>query len=242
MGRTRLSAPGKVRCVFENKVAGRTIGTGEVINQFHPLIQFISHAIKDSGSGYHPIVAVKLATFVLPTAPKGRFLCFVDRWSISGLRDTETLLFLVKDLETGEYLSDDDLAEQLVTVSARQGEDWLDAAVEVDPAAIERAVEDCYGVCLTRYEDYVARIEAENYDRADIQSKALLTHRDSAVSSLRAVREKHVAADRYQLVKATDGRIEQLNARIDQRLRAIESNRDITRSRTEVVIGVLEVA
>ena len=241
-GKTRLGAPGKVRCVFENKVGGRITGNGEVINQFHPLIQFISHAIKDSDSVYHPVVAIKLSAFDLPTAPKGRFLFFVDRWSISGLRDIETLLFLVKHLDTGEYFSDDDLAEQLVTIAARHGEDWLEAVVEVDPTAVEREVHDCYDVCLTRYDNYVSRIEAENHDRADIQSKALLAHKDSALVSLRAVRDKHVVADRDQLVKATDGRIEQLKARIDQQLKKIASNRHIAHSRAEVVIGVLEVA
>jgi len=241
-GKTRLSAPGKVKCVFENKVAGAASGRGETINQFHPLIQFISHAIKDNGSAYHPVVALRFPAAELPTAPKGRFLFFVDRWSVTGLRDIETLLFLVKHLNTSEYVNDDDLAEQLVTVAARRGEDWLDAGAEIDPTIIEQEVQDCYEVCLTRYDRYIDRIEAENHDRADIQSKALLTHRASALDSLRMVREKHVVSGRDPLVKATDGKIEQLNARIDQQLKKIESNRHITHSRAEVVIGVLEVA
>ena len=70
----------------------------------------------------------------------------------------------------------EEAAEQLVTSAARAGTDWLSAANEINISLLTPILEQCMETAEKKYAEYVAVVENENNDRADLQEKTLKLH------------------------------------------------------------------
>jgi SNF2 family DNA or RNA helicase len=116
--RVHCITPETSRCIFDNHVSAFQPGKHEVINQFHPLVRFVSKSIETSGQKYFPTVCVRLSSFEIADIQKGIYVFSVERWSLKGIRDTERLSFVVMATEpTGKFLQSD-ISEKLVKTAA----------------------------------------------------------------------------------------------------------------------------
>ena len=245
LGTTRLATNElrPVRVIFENRV-GNTLSTRtEKINQFHPLVRFVGQRLGQENMPYHPAVAVSISRVHTPDFSAGVYVVFVDRWSVSGLRVLESLYFTATPLTDSslEISLTSEMAEALVTRATLRGENWADASSLVNlPEAALRA-EQLVASAELEYTKYVDQVRRENEDRASLQESSLLRHRDRQMESLETVLETHQRLGRTGLVRATQGRIEKLKSRINEKLVAIERAREMRSSREEVCLALIRV-
>jgi len=243
-GQTRLASTSNapVRCIFQNKIERDQRGRFEAISQLHPLVRFIGWHIEESKTAFYPAVSVELSHHEIPGVRTGTYVFAVERWSLQGVRDIERLAFLANSLDReGDFLSEE-LSEGLVTVAARRGGDWLSAVNLVDLNKVGQLAESCSLRLQTMYDGYVLQIMNENNDRADLQEKTLRRHQDRQIEKLRELREMYRARGRDSLERATQGRIDALDGRIQRKLLEIDRRRDLRHQKQEVCVGLVRVS
>jgi ERCC4-related helicase len=242
-GQTRLGSayPKTIRCQFKNQVGQQIRGREEIISQFHPLIRFVSDSVKKSSFGYYSPVAVGLPKQEIPEVDCGIYAFSVERWSIQGVRDIEQLHVEVCRTQPEPGFLSSETAEKLITVAARNGEDWLSAANRTD---LNMAINKV-GICLSRseekYHNYIEKIQHENNDRADIQEKSLIAHQERQFEKLNHIMEKQKAQGNENIVRMTQGRINALQARVQQKMLGIKSQREIKHHKQEICIGLINI-
>jgi superfamily II DNA or RNA helicase len=253
-----------VRCIFKNKVASHTSpGMPEIISQFHPLTRFISCAIKQQNESFYPAVSIKLNHINFPELPVGVYVFYVQKWSLEALRDIERLYFVAKPLFNNQIL-DDDISEKLITIATLHGRDWIEAKSIIDLPRAAKDIEDCMAVSDDKYDEFVKQIENENEDRAELQERSLLLHRDKQIAIQQEVKLKHEQAirdieiqltiqkdgklkleryrkKRYSLVKATEGKIAKIKESVAIKLAAINKRRKISHYGEEICLGIIKI-
>lgn len=243
-GHTRLSQsyPTLIKCRFKNQVGLERPGREETISQFHPLARFVSDRIKSSSFSYYSPVSVKLGRHEIPNIELCTYVFSVERWSVQGVRDIERLHFAVARFDPNiSFLNEDD-AEKIVTVAARDGKDWQSAISEVDFELAATIAEKCLERSEAKYEEYTRQLINENNDRADVQEKSLITHQNRQLEKLEALRNRQLMEGKEPIARMTQGRIDALNARIDQKLLQIRQRRELLHHKQEVCLGLIRVA
>ena len=132
-------------------------------------------------------------------------------------------------------------AERLVTRAAQSGSDWhaVGDAVDLDNAA--DVAELLLEVAESAYNDFINQMKDENHDRADIQQESARAHLATQEETLLRVAAGHRENGREPLAVATEGKLEKLRNRVNERLSAIEESRDITYRHKEATLGVIRV-
>jgi SNF2 family DNA or RNA helicase len=240
---TRLAANQlkSIRCIFKNKVACDTIASQqETISQFHPLTRFVGYSIEQLNEFFHPAVSIKLDSCYF--SEKGYYVFYIQKWSLEGLRDIERLYFVAKHCLSNQILNDD-VAEKLITEAMINGLDWIEAKNIVDLQIASKDIEDCMMISDEKYEIFIKHIENENEDRADLQQKSLLLHRDRQIEKYRKTKLIHeqYGDKRIPLVKATEGKIYALQERINIKLEEINKRRKLKYFQKEICLGIINV-
>jgi hypothetical protein len=213
----------------------------EQINQFHPLVRFVSRSLGEGWDEFYPVVSLEVPALEIQPLTRGTYVSFVDLWSVEGVKSVERLQYVAKPmLAQGDFLPDE-AAERLVLVASRKGGDWLEAATTEDCSLAGVVARQCFERCYESFEAFVRQIDNENGDRADVQARSLERHRDHQLARLQAVRQAHVEHGRAALVKATDGRIAALEARVRQRMLRIDRGRKVRARRVEVCVAMIKV-
>jgi len=232
--------PRRFKCRFDNQVGRQRLGREETINQYHPLIRFVSDQIQRSGFKYYSPVSVEVHQSEIPKIKSGAYTFAVEQWSVKGIRDIEKLHVAAREYPSGVSLKSD-LAEKLVTVAARVGRDWTTSKVEMDLSVAVEQIQRCFETSEHNYENYIQQIDHENNDRADVQEKALRKHHKRQLERLEELLNRYIAERREKIIPATRGRIDALNARVSQKLLEIEEGRNLKHSKREVCIGLVNV-
>ena len=244
-GKTRLagSSSGAVHCEFKNRVSSESLGKSETISQFHPLARFVGFSVRDKGERYYPCVSCKLPQRLAIGFVPGDYVFSIDHWSLSGLRVIERINYSVAGLGPGDsfdFLAAD-RGESLITLAATHGSDWLSAPNTIDLGDARILSEKCLMRSIRAYERFVTDTENENNDRADLQLASLERHSQRQLEVLGQVLQGHRDKNRAALTKATEGRISKLKERVSWKTRDIESNREISRSRRDICVGIVRV-
>jgi len=243
---TRLTRGGAraVRCRFENRTTIGRAAHAELISQFHPLVRFVSDEITEREEQLTPAVAVQLRRSDVPDAApaSGRYALAGVRWSVQGLQAVEKLVFAAVRLDGKTRTLSRMQAEQLANHCARHGRDWFEAPREVDLRAIAELADDAlFGQLDEEYEEFVDDIRRRNEDRADLQLRNLQRHLDRQRRKLNEIRDRHLALGRESLAKATQGRLDALEGRVERQRLRIEGSREVTHKRDEVIVAVVQV-
>ena len=226
-----------VRFIFDNKTKKSDAMT-EVINQFHPAIQFINLQLKGHKEQLIP-TAIKIRALDA-NVPKGSYAFFVKRWQISGVRESERLAYAAIDMNTRTTLLDDG-AEMLVNTAANVGVDWLAAQNLVDKHLVEKLYEKCEDLLEEAYRQYVGKIERENADRADVLSQTAKSHFEGQIDRFQQLISRFRFLGKVRMIPATEGKIKSSKLRMKERLKVIEGGRNITYAEGDVALGVIEV-
>lgn len=243
-GQTRLaqSRSEPIRCRFENTVVNKRGSRVEKISQFHPLVRFINDKIGEEGARTAPAVAVELPRSVLESLEPDAYVFVVQHWSIGGLREVEKLSYAAASMSQSSSTLSQDESERLVMASANHGMDWPAAKGEVDFGRVHDLANDVLIVeADDRFEKFLEQVTVENEDRAAIQESSVKSHRDNQLSILRKVKDEHLRRGRDSLAKATEGKMNALENRIERQLRRIKQGREITHRKDEICVGVVRV-
>lgn len=244
---TRLtsSSSAPVKCRFENRTTIDAAFSVELLSQFHPLVRFVSAEISANEEQLSPAVSIRLC--VDPEwehAPKlGTYILAASRWSVTGLQSNERLVFAAASIDDDEpELLRRSEGEHLVKYCAKYGVDWPEASRILDMArATEIADQKLYGQLDLDFEEFVEDLRRQNEDRATLQARNLERHLGNQRRKYIAVREEHRRAGRDSLAKATDGRINALENRIERQRLSIESKRKISPRNDEVLVALVHV-
>jgi superfamily II DNA or RNA helicase len=250
MRKQRLSVPTQltssssraVRCLFENRIAGTTSRSQEVISQFHPLVRFVSAQIRENDEQITPTVAIALQKeSVDPEIKVGTYVLAAGLWSFAALQDSDKLGYAAAPLDGGGLL-EPELAERLAAAAVADGKDWPEGRNVVDlERAYEVANEALFGSLDDEFVAFDREIRARNEDRADIQLRTLDQHLQSQAARLRETVQVHRAKGRESLVKATEGRMRALEARVAQERLRIESRKEVRSQSKEIAIAIIGV-
>lgn len=236
-----LSRP--VKCRFENRPTTGEDGNVEVVTQFHPIVRFVSESINEREEQLRPAVGIRLtADLCSDICDAGTYALAVARWSVEGLQAIERLAFAGARLDAECDLLVGTDVERLASICAHHGRDWFEARSNVDlTEAVAIADEELFGNLEEQFEEFVEDIRRQNDDRADLQLRNLERHLDRQQRKLGDVREQHRLKGRDSLVKATEGRIQALANRIEQRRLKIDSQRDVRYRNDEVMVALVHV-
>ena len=91
----------------------------------------------------------------------------------------------------------------------------------------------------SQYDAYVKQLRYENNDRADVQEKSLNGHRNRQLQKLEDLLERQRGNEK--VARMTQGRIDALNSRVQQKMLEIDTRRQLNHHKKEVCIGLIHV-
>ena len=228
----------QVRFIFDNKLKKADALT-EVINQFHPSIQFINSKLKGQKEQLIP-TATQVSKVDVGDIPAGVYGFFVKRWQIVGVRDSERLAYAAVNLSTKKSLLEDQ-AERLVNSASNTGKDWIAARNLIDISKLELAYEQCEDILDDAYRYYIDRIERENEDRADVLVNTAKNHFEGQIARIQELIDNSKRQGKDKMIPANEGKIRKHKQRLADRLMEIEKGRKISHSSGDVALGVIKV-
>lgn len=193
LGRTTILDNHPRMLWFDNQ-SGNAERNVEKVTQDHPLVRFVSERQKTRSAkeGYFPASALHLTQSRVPEVAPGTYVYVVIRWTFSGPRDVERLVYEARCLETGAKL-DPDAAESLVNAAAIHGVDWQSAAKNViDHAKAAALQDDCRAGIEEHFDASKAAQFRENRDRVREMNASL----DADLERRRKAAEERIT--RYQ--------------------------------------------
>lgn len=226
-------------CRFVNSLT--TISKSfEIIHQFHPLIRFISYKLNQSEQIYYPLVALQ--------KPKsndqfeaGDYIFVVRKWSFSGVKEEEWLQVAVMPMSAGGVPVSDAMAETLINEARLYGEDWLGASVVYDSVTVAEKLDILEVYLSDSYKRVSGRKQDENADRLMLQLHGIEMQLNRDLSTLMNVLEIHRSKGRHKLIKATQGRIQKLNARMELKRQQVKKREILKPDDIPVCVGLLRV-
>ena len=122
------------------------------------------------------------------------------------------------------------------------GRDCLDAFQEFDFKKMAEVANDgCLAAADEAYKKFVSDLDAQNADRADVQTRMLEIHLRQQEARIEGVRERHVAAGRTGLARAMQGQSAALKSRVERQRVKIEERRKMKDNKEEIAVGVIRV-
>ena len=246
LGRTSILDDRPRQLWFDNQ-AGHVARGIEKITQDHPLVRFISQQqkLRSVKDGYFPTSAVQLdASRITSVAPE-TYVYVVIRWTFSGPRDVERLVYEARCLESGQSL-DPDIAESLVNTAAIFGVDWQAAAKNVVNHARAAALQDdCRAAIEEHFDTSRAAQLRQNRDRIREMNASL----DADLERRRLAADERIA--RYQtstnprhkgLLGMERTKLAQLQRKYEERKLANSLSEALDPRQKDVSSGVIRVA
>lgn len=190
-GRTRLlNADARQRFRFTSSVVQRD-GRVECISQLHPLVRFAAERdLHDDTVRNAQAVAARVSLRSLPAeCASGLYVLAARRWSIgntpAGTMANVQIGYAGAEAASGARIGED-LAEQMMTITAEQGQPLVNASNLDGLADAARTFRDVVQAELDRrFGDFVNRATAEIEDRIAVRHRALVRHFQNKLSSLR---------------------------------------------------------
>jgi len=233
---------GRPRFLFRNRIGGTPLRI-EVISQDHPVVRFVSYTLGRLGKGhFFPVSAMDLAGVALPELLPGTYVYAVNRWSVTGARDTERLVFCASHLEDAASFLDPDVAEKLVTTSAMNARDWHGVANVLNQDQVVAAYNGCLDRLEHDYESFKGDIQRENTDRVSLMIKTLEYHRERQLARYGETLAKHRMNRRLNIIPAVEGKMQRVRQSIDERVLSLRQKQQISSSEGRVSAGVIRLA
>lgn len=230
----------RVVCEFRNKIEPST-SRREVINQFHPLVRFISSDLSERAMAFHPLVAAQVSQKETEGLERGTYAFVCKLWKFEGLRSEELLQARALPLSGDSQLLDSDQSWSLVNATRVEGHEWLAVSNEVAIDQVECAFSDCEIQLQLDYKTAKFDRTNENTDRVQFQELTTTRNRERLVEKQKELLERYRADGRQQLIPMTEGRINSISNRFEIDLERLQLKKQTTSSESDVCWGVVKV-
>jgi SNF2 family DNA or RNA helicase len=223
---------------FINKVTTSKSRLWEVIHQFHPLIRFINERLKFLDDGFCPVVAVNVSKNEESNIENDIYLFVIRKWSFKGVKEEEWLQSCVCSIRNGDIL-ENDLGETLVNIARTKGRDWLEASGMISSNLATARLDKLELHLEIHFQRALQKKQDENSDRMMFQINGIEKHLNSRLEILSRVMQQHQINNRSSLVKATQSKMNKLEAKMMHKIEAIKQREKITPDQKLVCVGVL---
>ncbi len=240
LGKTALDRGRTMRVRFLNRISEQWRYSEEVLHQFHPLVRFITHDLQQRDEHFYPLAAVEVDGAQSDEFRRGDYTFFVRSWVFKGVREEEVLSVAALRLDDGALLQEE-ASEVLLQRARLSGIDWVGVTNEVDPRSVVRRFEQAEAVLDRRYRGEFATKKNENADRARFQLDSVDRYLNRRLATLTRVLRTHETLGRTALARATQGQIDKLKGRMDNRKRKIDESADVVADKNFVCAGLIRV-
>jgi hypothetical protein len=240
---TTLAEGGPRRCRFMNRV-GTTFDGFEQINQFHPLVRFISDELQKQPIRADYLISVDVPAGQQPDTdiPIGPFAFVVHRWTFEGLRTEEAVRARVVSIDVGTAL-DADTSSVIVNAARLRGRDWPGAANELEARRAAEALEEADFLLIEDFRIESEQKEAENTDRVQFQLQAIRAHRDRKVSTEKQrIQNLGLVPRTRGLIATAEEKIRELDKRFEIQMEKIKQSGKSQVKRETVSRGIIRIS
>ena len=232
-----------VLCEIDNKVDLPGRRRTERINQFHPLVRFISEDLRTRDDPFYRRVAMQIPSSHLLGIVPGEYAFAIDRWIQEGVRGIQERLAYRACLLGGNGLPlSPESSERLVLGCAVDGTDWLEASNVLDPTVASTGIERCQEALHSDYGAHERLARGENNDRVSFQMASAQRQFERYLGTKHDILVKHRIHNRSALVAATQGQIDKLTERFRIRAEELKRKAQLSTHHEEVCVGVLLVS
>lgn len=235
-----LLATGEARtCYFKNKLDSFQ-PKHETINQFHPLIRFISKVLRDKDEGFYPLVSVQLSEITEKDPAPGVYAFALRRWSFAGLKQEEELSARMVSIDTGDFL-DANVSWGLLNRTRLHGDDWIAGANLVSEASVSSAIEACMDRLDNDFEKSVGEKVIENEDRVNFQRDSARRHLDRQADSIRKRIDTLRQRGRDRMIPLQEAQLRKLNDKFDATEEKFKARLNLERHSFDVCFGIIRL-
>ena len=229
------NAMGKpVTCKFYNNV-DLSKKDYEVINQYHPLVQFA--AKNTDPDSFHRVVATKFDKSKLPELKGGRYIVHVKRWSTTGAKTEEKLVYRAVDLATSKVMSND-ISERIIMTAISHGQDWLEAKSELQSVNLIEQYHKLEMLLDDEFDEYRKQMQLENEDRINLAITTLNGQFDRQIDYKRKSINTLIEKGKQKMIKLFEGQIKSLETTRENRILDYKQRRKISNEPSDVILGV----
>jgi SNF2 family DNA or RNA helicase len=243
-GRTAILATAPPKLLFDNRLGNAPRGV-EKVTQDHPLIRFVSERQKSAGKApmYFPTAAIELPQAAVSAVEPGLYVYVVMRWTLSGSRDVERLVYQVRSVDPPRVL-DDDLSELLINTAALQGRDWHAAKNVLDHEKCSQLQDECRADIEEQFGGAKAAQERENRDRVRAMIGSLeedLRRRKEGIQLRVSVYEASDDPKKLRAVPMEKGKIRALTQRYGDKIAELRSKETLSSRDSAVTSGMIRI-
>lgn len=241
LGKTMLATGDTYICQFVNKFH-KQVKNKEFVNQFHPLIRFISEDLASRREAFYPLIASTLynADYNDSNFPPGKYAFLIKKWEASGIRTEEILHASMISIELSTLLDAED-AMRIINAARLSGKDWREVNNETDVDALSDLFDQCEEVIDSHFVEFKENYINENQDRVDLQIKSLDTNFARSLNTLEDTLRNLIAQNKTRVIPATRGRISKLKERYEMQREKLNSKKTPAHSHAEVCRGVIKI-
>jgi SNF2 family DNA or RNA helicase len=243
LGKTTILADKPYTLWFDNQVGNAPRGV-EKITQDHPFIRFVSSK-QSAGPIYFPTSALELSTKKVSGFTNGTYVFHIMRWTFSGPRDVEKLVYEARCIESGEVL-DEDRAESLVNAAALEGYDWHASARNLlNHSAVASIQDECRASIEERFIGNKASQLRENRDRIREMNAALdkdLQRRKEAIQVRIASLQNSSDPKGKRVIAMESGRLRKLEQKYSEQKLVNSMKESIDPRQRDVSSGVIRLS
>lgn len=236
---TDLHRANDVGCFFDPKQAGVMGRRYELVDQTHPLIQWMKMRYEQERERFHPVTATRVQAGA--GVARGRYVYAAHLWRLSGLRRESRICYKVVRVEERAVLSDEE-SEQLVSYIAQEGQEFPNARNLLEIDEICAQARRCEALLLEAYDRVLADFSAENENRCTVQEKSARQHHERRLRELMERLERFRAGGRTAMIPATEGLVRKLEGELQIKLDRINRSRLIDNALVPLAVGVVDVA
>lgn len=237
---TDLRRAGTVSCFFDPKQAGVMGRRLELIDQTHPMIQWISNHYEQEPEGLFPVSASRVPARDVDV-PAGHYAYCIQLRAFVGLRRESTIAFKAVSIHGGRLVGDE-ASERLVVAAAQADEEFPNAANRLDLVRVGIAARQTLAVLIDACDRELDEFKIENEQRCNIHEESARQFHDRRVSELRHRIERFAHDGRTAMIPATEGLIRVLNDELELKLRRIAKNRTVDETMQFLAVGIIDVA
>lgn len=239
---TRLSSANRepVKCQFINKTNVLDSLNIEIINQFHPLIKFISQKIRQEVEIYYSPIGIRLSNEKFDLLPKGCYVFLINQMEFKGIRNRAILNLQLASYDNYFETIFPDVVEQTIVTASLEGKDIEEISSSIDFNKVVSIADELDLRFIVDFEKESKRIEDENNDRIDIQINSLQMHLDNQMEKLGNLYQSYLEKG-SQMAAPTKGKMDILKANIERNIYNYNTARNMQISFKRVCSGIIEI-
>ena len=220
-----------VTCSFNNKITASS--NSEIINQTHPIINFLRDKTKDIDFSTYPCAAIRINS-----ENKGEYLICASFVFAKGVTRYAKIIYSGFDLTLNEPIPDN-LAEDLILKAVSDGLDWMERG-GIDYNELKKLASDLLEKNEEKYDEEIQNISDKNFDRAELQKKTLENRLEKERNKIHDLKEKLIKEHKEKMIPAHEGKYRKLEENLLLKLENIEKNKQLIYDKNDICIVLLK--